>query len=103
MPGTQNIHHKEVFADEKGIRCLPYTGSTEFENLNACKEQPYINELQSCLGAVADLAIIPGATYVAVIYDDRWWPGVIQRMSEQKAVLSFIVPQEPNKFKWPKK
>jgi len=119
LPETQNIHHIEVLADEKGINCLPYAGSTDivihnFEDINACPKIKYcilfphmqitsINELQSCLGAVTEQEIIPGWTYVAVIYDDRWWPGVVQSLSEQKAVISFMVPQGQNKFKWPKK
>lgn len=48
--------------------------------------------------------LVPGSSYVAVIYDDVWWPGLVQSVTEDSAVISFMMPlKTENKFKWPKK
>ena len=114
VPGTLNIHHIEVLP--KSIQCLPYSGSTDisihsFEDGTVSHEQqlPVVHidssslESQTGPGTVTEQDITPGSTYVAVIYDDKWWPGIVQNFHQQKAVITFMLPQGQNRFKWPRK
>ena len=41
--------------------------------------------------------------WVAVIYDDVWWPGVIQAVHEERGSykINFMKPVGDNKFIWP--
>jgi hypothetical protein len=43
------------------------------------------------------------STYVAVIYDNAWWPGLVQSMDKQsnKAKITFMIPKGKNIFSWP--
>jgi hypothetical protein len=46
-----------------------------------------------------------GSTYVAVIYDDVWWPGLVQAVNQEtnKVAIRFMCPKPTNKFMWPSK
>ena len=46
--------------------------------------------------------LVLGSSYVAVINDDVWWPGLVQSVTEDSAVISFMIPlKNENKFNWP--
>lgn len=38
--------------------------------------------------------------WVAVIYDDVWWPGTVDRVVDQSLRVAFMKPVGPNKFIW---
>jgi hypothetical protein len=47
--------------------------------------------------------IVVGSTYVAVIYNDVWWPGIVERLNGHSAHINFMIPQGKNKYIWPSK
>ena len=79
---------RKLTAEEKSIKCLPYEGSTDitihtFDDGTAYHEQqPHSDysspDLQTGPGTVTEQDITTGSTYVAVVYDDKWWPGIVQ-------------------------
>lgn len=50
------------------------------------------------------LAAIPViGSWVAVIYDQAWWPGMVEKLEDAMAVINFMKPTGRNKFVWPTK
>lgn len=40
-------------------------------------------------------------SWVAVIYDNSWWPGVVESLQDAVATINFMKPQSgKNRFSW---
>lgn len=49
-------------------------------------------------------AVLEVGSWVAVVYDDDWWPGEIERMQDDAFTINFMKPQSGvNRFAWPRK
>lgn len=108
IQGTQNIHCVQVLhgnkLEFKNLSTSALLHSTSTESVQESSD--LLNETNDSEPAayVNKVDLVPGSSYVAVIYDDVWWPGLVQSVTEDSAVISFMMPlKTENKFKWPKK
>ena len=46
--------------------------------------------------------LLKKSDWVSVMYDDNWWPGVVEDMDDKYLYLSFMKPLGRNKFFWPR-
>lgn len=45
--------------------------------------------------------LLKKSDWVSVLYDDYWWPGVVEDIDDKYLYLSFMKPVGKNKFSWP--
>lgn len=44
---------------------------------------------------------IQTSDWVAVLYDDQWWPGNVDTIDNDHLIITFMKPVGVNKFIWP--
>ena len=110
IPNTQAIHCVEILSNtsDRGITYSMYSSQVQkqihkFQSLAGSTSKQVCHPSRSDDTETPPCSITPGSTFVAVIYDDQWWPGLVQAIRDETAVISFMVPQKNCRFKWPRK
>lgn len=121
IPGTQNTHSLEILSDSMAISFKTYATSdlhvTHHFAAASCNDtvkksdsetvisEPAFPTLTSQNSGIQLSDIVPGSTYIAVIYDDVWWPGLVHGVNQEtnKIAISFMCQKSRNRFMWPSK
>lgn len=102
VTGTQNIHCVSVLSSKCTFDML----SKSHTGADSDSDPPQATDLHASnpVPPVANVdLIVAGSTYAAVVYDDVWWPGLVQKVVGDIATISFMTPKSQNKFQWPRR
>ena len=106
IPGTQKLH-RFIPLNNNQLSVSDISQTSESRVVNICNaidsqddSDAHKNDNISCM------EIVPDVTFVACIYDLRWWIGIVKQESAEHGdyLVSFMIPSgEAKQYYWPEK